>query len=94
MARRRIMTSFFFFFYVFVVMDDEEDECLLLYSKVSLLADFNGVFSGLNFVAFGLANFTVRINPKVLKPMLGLNGVSFFFTMLNTLPIFPMQSFI
>ena len=38
-------------------MDDEEDECLLLYSKVSLLADFNGVFSGLNFVAFGLANF-------------------------------------
>lgn len=94
MARRRIMTSFFFFFYVFVVMDDEEDECLLLYSKVSLLADFNGVFSGLNFVAFGLANFAVRINPKVLKPMLGLNGVSFFFTMLNTLPILPMQSFI
>ena len=75
-------------------MDDEEDECLLLYSEVSLLAEFNGVFSGLNFVAFGLANVTVRINPKVLKLMLALNGVSFFFTMLNTLPILPIQSFI
>ena len=66
-------------------MDDEEDECLLLYSQVSLLAEFNGVFSGLISVTFGLANFTARINPKVLKPMLALNSVSFLFTMLNTL---------
>ena len=62
-------------------MYDEEDTCLLLNSQVALLADFDSTLSGLNFVAFRLANFTVRIDPKVLKPMVAVNGVSFFFTM-------------
>ena len=66
---------------IFVVLDDEEDECFLLYSQVALLTELNSVLSGLNFAAFGLANFTVRIDPKVLKSMLALNV--FFFTMLN-----------
>ena len=67
------MTSFFFHF--FMVMDDG---CFLLYSQVALLPDFNSALSGLNFVALVLANFTVRIESKVLKPMLALNGVLFF----------------
>ena len=45
----------------------------------------NSALSGLNFVALGLANFTIRIDFIVLKPMLALNGVLFFFTILNTL---------
>ena len=73
------------FFYFVVVMYDEEDTCLLLNSEVALLADFDSTLSGLNFVAFGLANFTVRIDSKVLKPMLAVNGVLFLFTMLNIL---------
>ena len=54
----------------FVVMADEEDACLSLYPQVVLLADFNSALSGLNFVALWLANFTVRIDLKVLKPCL------------------------
>ena len=62
-------------------MYDEEDTCLLLNSQVALLADFDSTLSGLNFVAFRLTKFTVRIDPKVLKSMVAVNGVSFFFTM-------------
>ena len=68
-----------------MVLVDEEDACLSLYPQVALLAGFKSALSGLNFVAFKLANFTVRIDLKVLKPMLALNGVLFFFTMLNAL---------
>ena len=57
---------------------------LLLYSQVALLAYFNNASSGLNFVALRFTNFTVRIDPKLLKPMFALNNVLFFFTMLNT----------
>ena len=57
---------------------------LLLYSQVALLAYFNSASSGLNFVALRFTNFTVRIDPKLLKPMFALNNVLFFFTMLNT----------
>ena len=68
-----------------MVTVDEEDGCLLLYSHIALLDDFNSALSGLTFVAFGLANSTARIDPKVMKPMLALDGFLFFFTMLNTL---------
>ena len=51
-------------------VDDVDDECLLLFSKVALLADFKSPLSGLNFVALGLACFTVNIEPKVLNPVL------------------------
>ena len=74
------MTSFFYFF---VVTDDKGNECLLLYSQAALLADFNSGLSGLNFVSFGLDNFTVKIDPTVLKPKLAY--VLFFFTKLNML---------
>ena len=66
-------------------VDDVDDECLLLYSQVALLADFKSVFSGLNFVALGLANFTVNTGPKVLNPILARNVVLFLRTMLNML---------
>ena len=35
---------------------------------IALLAGFKSALSDLNFVALGLANFIVRIEPKVLKP--------------------------
>ena len=57
---------------------------VLLYSQVSLLADFNSALPGLNFVAFGLVNFTERTDLKVLKLMLALNDILFVFTMSNT----------
>ena len=66
-----------------MVVVDKEEECFLSNSLVVLLADFNSALSGLSFVVFGLPNYTVRIDPKVWKPMLALNGVFFFFTMLN-----------
>ena len=66
-------------------VDDVDDECLLLYSQVVLLADLKSALSGLNFVALGLASFTVNIKPKVLNPILARNVVLFLRTMLNTL---------
>ena len=66
-------------------VDDVDDECLLLYSQVALLADFKSALSGLNFVALGLASFTVKIKPKVLNPIVARNIVLFLRTMLNTL---------
>ena len=65
-------------------VDDVDDECLLLYSQIALLADLKSV-SGLNFLALGLASFTVNIEPKVLNPILARNVVLFLRTMLNTL---------
>ena len=58
-------------------VDDVDDECLLLYSQVVLLADLKSALSGLNFVALGLASFTVNIKPKVLNPILARNVVLF-----------------
>ena len=58
-------------------VDDVDDECLLLYSQVVLLADLKSALSGLNFVALGLASFTVNIKPKVLNPTLARNVVLF-----------------
>ena len=66
-------------------VDDVDDECLLLYSQVALLADFKSALSGLNFVALGLASFTVNIEPKVLNLIPARNVVLFLRTMLNTL---------
>ena len=66
-------------------VDDVDDECLLLYSQVALLADFKSALSGLNFVALGLASFTVNIEPKLLNSILAGNVVLFLRTMLNTL---------
>ena len=66
-------------------VDDDVDECLLLYSQVALLADFKSALSDLNFVALGLASFTVNIEPKVLNLILARNVVLFLRTMLNTL---------
>ena len=65
-------------------VDDVDDECLLLYSQIALLAYLKSV-SGLNFLALGLASFTVNIEPKVLNPILARNVVLFLRTMLNTL---------
>ena len=65
-------------------VDDVDDECLLLYSQVALLADFKSALSDLNFVALGLASFTVNIEPKVLNTILAQN-VLFLRIMLNTL---------
>ena len=65
-------------------VDDVDDECLLLYSQIALLADLKSV-SGLNFLALGLASFTVNIEPKVLNPILARNVVLFLRAMLNTL---------
>ena len=65
-------------------VDDVDDECLLLYSQIALLADLKSV-SDLNFLALGLASFTVNIEPKVLNPILARNVVLFLRTMLNTL---------
>ena len=56
---------------------------ITVYSQVALLADFNSALSGLTFIPFGFANFTVRIDLKVLKPIFALNGILFFFTMLT-----------
>ena len=58
-------------------VDDVDDECLLLYSQVALLADFKSALSGLNFIALGLASFTVNVEPKVLNPILARNFVLF-----------------
>ena len=58
-------------------VDDVDDECLLLYSQVVLLADLKSALSGLNFVALGLASFTVNIKPKVLNPILARSVVLF-----------------
>ena len=66
-------------------VDDVDDDCLLLYSQVALLADFKSALSGLNFVALGLASFTVNIEPKLLNSILAGNVVLFLRTMLNTL---------
>ena len=66
-------------------VDDVDDECLLLYSQVALLADFKSALSGLNFVALGLASFTVNIESKVLNPIVAQNVVLFLRAMLNTL---------
>ena len=66
-------------------VDDVDDECLLLYSQVALLADFKSALSDLNFVALGLASFTVNIEPKLLNSILAGNVVLFLRTMLNTL---------
>ena len=66
-------------------VDDVDDECLLLYSQVALLADFKSALSGLNFVALGLASFTVNIEPKVLSSIQARNVVLFLRTILNTL---------
>ena len=78
-----------FFVQFLATVDDEvdnvDDECLLLYSQVALLADFKSALSGLNFVALGLASFTVNIEPKVLNPMLAQNVVLFLQAMVNTL---------
>ena len=72
-------------------VDDVDYECLLLYSQVALLADFKSALSGLNFVALGLANFTVNIEPKVLNPILARNVVLFLRTMLNTLSSYALE---
>ena len=66
-------------------VDDVDDERLLLYSQAALLADFKSALSGLNFVALGLASFTVNIEPKLLNSILAGNVVLFLRTMLNTL---------
>ena len=66
-------------------VDDVDDECLLLYSQVALLADFKSALAGLNFVALGLASFTVNIETNMLNPILARNVVLFLRTMLNTL---------
>ena len=66
-------------------VDDVDDECLLLYSQVALLADFKSALSALNFVALGLASFTVNIEPKVLNPIQARDVVLFLRIMLNTL---------
>ena len=65
-------------------VDDVDDDCLLLYSQVALLADFKSALSGLNFVALGLASFTVNIEPKVLNTILAQN-VLFLQIIPNTL---------
>ena len=66
-------------------VDDVDDECLLLYSQVALLADFKSALADLNFVALGLASFTVNIETNMLNPILARNVVLFLRTMLNTL---------
>ena len=65
-------------------VDDVDDECLLLYSQVALLADFESALAGLNFVALGLANFTVNIETNMLNPILARNVALFLRTVLNT----------
>ena len=50
-----------------------------------VLADFNRALSGLNFAALRLANFTVIIDPEVLKHTIAVNDILLFFSMLNTL---------
>ena len=65
-------------------VDDFDDECLLLYSQVALSADFKSALAGLNFVALGLASFTVNIETNMLNPILARNVVLFLRTMLNT----------
>ena len=65
-------------------VDDVDDERLLLYSQAALLADFKSALSGLNFVALGLASFTVNIEPKVLNTILAQN-VLFLQIIPNTL---------
>ena len=66
-------------------VDDVDDECLLLYSQVAFSADLKSALSSLNFVALGLASFTVNIEPKVLNLIPARNVVLFLRTMLNTL---------
>ena len=65
-------------------VDDVDDECLLLYSQVALLADFESALAGLNFVALGLASFTVNIETTMLNPILARKVALFLRTMLNT----------
>lgn len=69
------MTSPFFTFLWYWMM---RKTSVLLYSQVSLLADFNSALPGLNFVAFGLVNFTERTDLKVFKSMLAVNDILFF----------------
>ena len=65
-------------------VDDVDDVCPLLYSQVALLADFENALAGLNFVALGLASFTVNIETNMLNPILARNVVLFLRTVLNT----------
>ena len=58
-------------------VDDVDDEYLLMYSRVLYSADLKSALSGLNFVALGLASFTVNIEPKELNPILAGNVVLF-----------------
>ena len=60
----------FYVQFIATVDDEVDDECLLLYCQVALLADFKSALSGLNFLALGLASFTVNMEPQVFKHFL------------------------